>query len=124
MGRQVPMMFDSYLLLFRNLAFEPMLNEGVDMQDLLRSARKAVAAGVPIVACSHSINYVSRFNDRAQFSRDLLRELLERLRDEFPDLSFSNDARFEKDIRMSVQASRNRPKGAHVAARMRCFEKL
>jgi len=123
MGRQIPMIYDGYLLLVRNLSFEPVLNGGADMQDLLRSAREAVAAGVPIIVCSHSINYVSRFNDKAQFSRSLLKELLERLRDQFPDLRFSNDASFEKDIRMSVQASCNRPDGGQVAARMRYFAK-
>lgn len=122
-GRQIPMICDGYLLLVRNLAFEPALDGCANMPDLIRSARKAVAAGVPIIVCSHSINYVSRFNDKAQFSRSLLKELLERLRDEFPDLRFSNDARFEYEMRTSVQASSNRPDTAQVAARIRYFAK-
>jgi hypothetical protein len=123
-GKQIPMMCDDYLLLVRNLAFEPALSGGANMSDLLRSARQAVAAGVPIIVCSHSINYLSRFNAKAQFSRRLLKELLERLRDEFPDLRFSNDASFESEVRRSVQGSCNRPDRAQVAARMRCFAKV
>jgi hypothetical protein len=123
-GRQIPMICDDYLLLVRNIAFEPALDGGKSMPDLLRSARKAVAAGVPIIVCSHSINYVSRFNDKAQSSRSLLKEFLERLRDEFPDLRFSNDASFEGEMRMSVQASCNKPDSAQVAARMRYFTQV
>src|SRR5262249_7066871 len=63
----------------RNVMFEPVLEEGDVVMRALDQAKRAVASGAPIVICTHSINYVTRFVGGADRSRELLRQLLRSL---------------------------------------------
>jgi hypothetical protein len=73
----------------RNVMFEPVLEEGDVVSRALDQAKGAVASGAPIVICSHSINYATRFVAGAERSRALLSGLLESLLDAFPNLRFA-----------------------------------
>jgi hypothetical protein len=74
----------------RNVAFEPALDDGDVVDTALNQARRAVRRGTPIVICSHSINYITRFTDAAGNGRQLLHRLLSMLLEEFPQLRFAN----------------------------------
>jgi hypothetical protein len=80
---------DGLIELQRNVTFEPVLEEGEVVARALDQARRAVAQGAPIVICTHSINYVTRFARGAERSRELLRKLLGSLLVLFPDLRFA-----------------------------------
>jgi len=73
----------------RNVTFEPVLEEGDVVARALDQAQRAVARDAPIVICTHSINYVTRFVGGAERSRELLQQLLVSLLDAFPDLRFA-----------------------------------
>jgi hypothetical protein len=107
------------LTLPRNVHFEPLLfpDESMDVQ--LKQAAKAVAAGLPIVICSHSINYISRFNKGRQISLDKLSELLSTLLQQYPDLRFSNDKELSEAYRERNLDWFRRPKFAQVLNRLR-----
>ena len=82
---------DEILQLKRNVRFEPALDGRRSLEGALSQAEIAVKSGLPIVVCSHSINYVSRFLDRAEESRSLLCEFVQSLQRLFPDLRFASD---------------------------------
>jgi hypothetical protein len=85
-----PLETDGALIEFqRNVTFEPVLEEGDVVARALDQAQRAVARDAPIVICTHSINYVTRFVGGAERSRELLRELLASLLHAFPDLRFA-----------------------------------
>ena len=73
----------------RNVTFEPVLDEGDVVAQALAQARGAVARGAPVVICTHSINYLTRFVGSADRSRELLRKLRVSLVECFPDLRFA-----------------------------------
>ena len=83
---------DGLVELQRNVHFEPVLEDGDIVARALYQAKDAVARGAPIVICTHSINYVTRFVGEAERSRELLRKLLTSLLDVLPDLRFSRAA--------------------------------
>jgi len=80
------------LLLSRNVTFEPVFSEGDCVGKAVAEAKQAVSRGEPIIICSHSISYISRYLERAASSRVLLEDLLKTLLREFPDLRFASDA--------------------------------
>jgi hypothetical protein len=80
------------LVLSRNVRFEPVLDDEATEARALRQARRTVARGMPIVVCSHSINYIERHLGRAGTSRLRLQRFLRSLLDLFPDLRFASDA--------------------------------
>jgi hypothetical protein len=79
-------------VLERNVAFEPALAPDGLLVKAMEQARRAVASGFPVVVCSHSINYMSRFLGSAEEGRRHLGELLHHLLIAFPDLRFATDA--------------------------------
>ena len=83
---------DGLVQLSRNVSFEPVLSEDDVISVALREAQRAVLFGTPIVICTHSINYVTRFVGAAERSRELLRQLLLSLLERFPDLRFASAA--------------------------------
>ena len=82
-------MNDGLLDLQRNVTFEPVLDEGDVVARALDQAKGAVGRGTPVVICTHSINYITRFVGGADRSRELLRKFLVSLVDRFPDLRFA-----------------------------------
>jgi O-antigen/teichoic acid export membrane protein len=90
----IPLEEDGLLFLGRNVAFEPCLQAEDAVASAMAEASQAVAAGAPIVICTHSINYVSRFLGRAEFARGELARLLAALQARFPNLRFASDAEF------------------------------
>ena len=83
------------VVLGRNVAFEPALwksDRAALIEQALADGEAAVARGTPIIICSHSINYMTRFLDRAEEARSDLALFLGRLKDRFPDLRFAGDA--------------------------------
>jgi hypothetical protein len=74
----------------RNVAFEPALDSGDVVARALGQARRAIRKGLPVVICSHSINYITRFTNAAENGRASLRKLLTGLLEEFPHLRFAN----------------------------------
>jgi O-antigen/teichoic acid export membrane protein len=87
----VPQDDGGVLRLGRNVSFEPVLDEGDQVERALAQAAECVAAGLPITICTHSINYVSRFLGRAAQGREDLSRLLNGLRERFPNLRFASD---------------------------------
>jgi hypothetical protein len=81
----------SMVILERNVAFEPALSDAPDVEKAIEAASRAVECGFPIIVCSHSINYISRFLGYAEEGRCYLGELLERLLKAFPNLRFASD---------------------------------
>jgi hypothetical protein len=74
----------------RNVSFEPALYDGDVVGRARAEARRAVRKGLPIVICSHSINYITRFTAAAETGRAALRKLLTGLLEEFPSLRFAS----------------------------------
>jgi hypothetical protein len=79
------------LILQRNVFFEPVLSARDVVARALDEATRAVDRGFPVVVCTHSINYQSRFLGKAEDSRMLLRRFVEELLKQFPDLRFARD---------------------------------
>ena len=77
------------LQLNRNVHFEPVLSESEAVSNALRQAERAVLCGTPIIICTHSINYITRFVGAAERSRQLLQQLLASLLELFPNLRFA-----------------------------------
>jgi len=88
-GAGLPERVDGLLEIGRNVFFEPALEEGDVVGRALAQAKSAVARSVPIVICTHSINYLSRFVGAAERSREGLRKLLRSLLEDLPDLRFA-----------------------------------
>lgn len=80
------------LVLPRNVFFEPVFSDSNAVDLALESAEAAVSAGLPVVICSHSINYIDRHLKRAAHGRAALSELLDKLLSRFPNLRFVHDA--------------------------------
>ena len=95
-GRYGDVPFDEKDLLFlgRNVAFEPSLGEPYTLKHALAEITQVIAAGSPVVICSHSINYVSRFVGQAEVAREQLAQLLTELKSQYPDLRFTSDHEF------------------------------
>lgn len=86
-----PLTTESGLLqLHRNVEFEPVLSENDVVPRALAQAARAVSRGTPVVVCTHSINYITRFVRRAEDSRELLRRLITSLLELYPDLRFAS----------------------------------
>ena len=109
----------SMTVLERNVALEPAVDPTADVQSAMDAARQAVRCGFPIVVCSHSINYMSRFLDQAEQGRRQLAELLRRLLDAFPNLRFASDADVASAWRTNDLAWFRAPTPREVAARLR-----
>jgi O-antigen/teichoic acid export membrane protein len=93
-GGIIPTDRNGLLFLSRNVSFEPVLSDDNLVELAIGQAKRAVAAAVPIIICSHSINYISRFINQAEFGRKALGRLLTALLAEFPNIRFANDAEF------------------------------
>jgi hypothetical protein len=78
------------LQLHRNVEFEPALSENDVVPRALAQAARAVSRGTPVVVCTHSINYITRFVRRAEDSREVLRRLITSLLELYPDLRFAS----------------------------------
>ena len=92
MGTHGPRLVDGLVELPRNVSFEPALVERNVLDRTMEEIRLAASRRIPIIICSHSINYISRFLAAAVSSRNMLRKLLDRLLDEFPDVRFAGSA--------------------------------
>ncbi len=79
------------VILERNVAFEPALTRAAAVEKAIGAACRAVECGFPIIVCSHSINYISRFLGYAEEGRRHLGVLLRRLLEVFPNLRFAAD---------------------------------
>jgi hypothetical protein len=79
------------VILQRNVAFEPALNGADAAEKAMSVACCAVECGFPIIVCSHSINYISRFLGYADKGRRQLGDLLRGLLETFPNLRFASD---------------------------------
>jgi hypothetical protein len=79
------------VILQRNVAFEPALNGADAVEKAMSVACCAVERGFPIIVCSHSINYISRFLGYADKGRRQLGDLLRGLLETFPNLRFADD---------------------------------
>jgi hypothetical protein len=79
------------IILQRNVPFEPALDGAAVVEKALSDARRAVECGFPIIVCSHSINYISRFLGYADKGRRQLGDLLRGLLETFPNLRFASD---------------------------------
>jgi hypothetical protein len=77
----------------RNTNFEPLLHGPEAIELALAEAERAVKQGMPIVICSHSINYITRHNHHGEAGRAMLDQFLSRLLERFPNLAFLDDAR-------------------------------
>ena len=80
------------IFLERNVSLEPALDKTTGAEAAIDAARHAVQRGLPIIICSHSINYISRFLGYAAEGRRELGELLHGLLKAFPNLRFANNA--------------------------------
>ena len=74
----------------RNVVFEPALDSGDVVARAMGEARRAIRKGLPVVICSHSINYITRFTNAAENGRAALAKLLTGLLNEYPLLRFAN----------------------------------
>lgn len=108
----------SLLVLSRNVEFEPALRPNAVLDNALAQAQVAVASGSPIIVCSHSINYVSRYLGRAEQSREMLRAYLSRLLQEFPDLRFASDAELADAYKKNVPLWFRPPNAGELWQRM------
>jgi hypothetical protein len=120
-GRQMSMDDRGCLVTVRNVSIEPALESAIDMPSLMTAAHRAVVAGLPIVICTHSINYITRFNGRAEESVSRLVEMIKRLLDRYPNLGFCDDGRFERWVRSGNGTAFGRPDAGQVGARLRYF---
>ena len=89
--RCLPYYRSGMLVIPRNVFFEPVLTEEDSVARALDAAEASVGAGLPIVICSHSINYIERHLGRAARGRAGLSSLLDGLMMRFPDLRFAHD---------------------------------
>jgi hypothetical protein len=80
------------IILQRNVPFEPALDGDAVVEKAISDARRAVECGFPMIVCSHSINYISRFLGYADKGRRQLGDLLRGLLETFPNLRFAGDA--------------------------------
>src|SRR5262249_50449944 len=109
------------VILERNVAFEPALTRASAVEKAIGAARRAVACGFPIIVCSHSINYISRFLGYAEEGRRHLGELVRRLLEAFPNLRFAADADLVSAWRRGDPGWFRLPTTQEIAARLRCW---
>ena len=84
--------FDEHGLLrtYRSVDFEPALNAELRSEDCLASARDCFAAGQPFIMSVHSLNFHSTLAPFRQRTLPLLKELLQALAENFPDVLYVN----------------------------------
>ena len=107
------------VMLERNVALEPALAVAAAVEKAIGAACRAVECGFPIVVCSHSINYISRFLGYAEDGRRQLAELLRRLLAAFPNLRFAADADIVSAWKTSDLGWFRPPTRREMAARFR-----
>jgi hypothetical protein len=107
------------LLSERNVQFEPLLHGKEALSNAIAQAELSVARGLPIIVCSHSINYISRYLSRAKDGRDALRELSVRLLQKFPNMRFASDAELIDAYRDAAYGWFRAPTAREVAQRLR-----
>jgi hypothetical protein len=59
----------------RNVSWEPFLYPALSVGHAIGLAEQAVACGFPIVICSRSINYISRFGGYSERGRDTIKHV-------------------------------------------------
>jgi hypothetical protein len=105
------------LVLPRNVFFEPVFSDSDAVDLALESAEAAVSSGLPVVICSHSINYMERHLKRAAYGRAALSSLLNRLLARFPNLRFAHDANVYDTYTRHNPEWWRKPTGSEVNAR-------
>jgi len=80
------------MVIERNVAFEPLLDDGQVVEKALNRMRHVVAAGWIPVICTHSINYISRYCAGRDNSLKCLARFLWEVKNSFPEMRFANDA--------------------------------
>jgi hypothetical protein len=83
---------DRLMVIERNVAFEPLLDDEQVVEKALSCMDKVVAAGWIPVICTHSINYISRYCAGRANSLQCLARLLREVKNRFPDMRFAHDA--------------------------------
>jgi hypothetical protein len=91
LGRRGISQSRAIIILQRNVPFEPALDGAAVVEKAITDARRAAECGFPIIVCSHSINYISRFLGYADKGRRQLGDLLRGLLEAFPNLRFASD---------------------------------
>lgn len=121
----VPGMREGLFVLGRNVSFEPALKERHCVDEAVHAAQRAVSTGMPIIVCTHSINYISRFSGKAKQSLAYLSTFIEKLLVLFPDLRFSNDLEFFTSCACLKDSDRfRRPNVKELALRLSLFDQL
>ena len=110
---------DDMVRVGRNVAFEPSLVADFSVAKAIDAAARIVECGHPIVVCSHSINYMSRFLGNAEAGRRQLADLLRGLLAAYPDLRFASDADIVAAWRASDAQWLRPPTAREIAARVR-----
>jgi O-antigen/teichoic acid export membrane protein len=118
-GRRGVLASAGMIVLERNVAVEPSLAPGFSVENAIGVARRAVERGRPIIICSHSINYISRFLGGAEEGRRQLGELLRGLLQAFPDLRFASDADIVAAWKANDPGWVRPPTAREIAARIR-----
>jgi len=90
-GLRAPRFENGVLLLSRNVTFEPLFSEEGCVDRALKEAETAIALGLPVIVCTHSVNYMTRHNGQAAAARRTLADFCGALLKRFPDLSFAHD---------------------------------
>jgi hypothetical protein len=105
------------ICLERNVSLEPALDNSQDVGTALEAARDAVQRGLPIILCSHSINYISRYLQYATKGRRQLSEILYALLETFPNLRFASDGDLVVAWRAKDPSWFRAPTSQEIAAR-------
>lgn len=91
-----PVFKNGLFFLSRNVHFEPALEGGKALNKALKKAVSLIEAGLVVVICTHSINYISRYLGKQQESLSGLKQLLSSLLVRYPGIHFTNDVEFFK----------------------------
>ena len=117
-GLGIPAVRDGAWHLYRNLSFEPALNS-FDLDQAVSRAEALVEAGVPIIICSHSINYLQRHTGMRERSLFLLETFLAALLSRLPDVRFSDDEEYVAALEARLDDWCSTPTVAQVHARVK-----
>lgn len=120
-GSRLATVEQELLILSRNVHFEPGLDPAKGAEHALSSADRAIASGVPVIVCTHSINYIERFLGRNEHALVELDRFLGGLRRRHPDLRFSDDATFAEAWLARSETWFRRPDAREIANRVRYF---